>query len=93
MDPNLAARPRGVTQARRQKNALFFKTSHGAYVGDVYMSPIYTCELAGVNPYEYPIARMKHPSEVEAHPGRWLPWNYEESLAAAQPAVGACCSS
>ena len=36
-----------------RKNALFYKTRHGAHVGDVFMSLIYTCELCGANPFDY----------------------------------------
>ena len=36
-----------------RKNALFYKTCHGAHVGDVFMSLIYTCELCGANPFDY----------------------------------------
>lgn len=35
-----------------RKNALFYKTEHGAYVGDMFMSIIHTCNLAGVNPFD-----------------------------------------
>jgi transposase len=34
-----------------RKNALFFKTRRGAQVGDLFMSLIHTCQLAGVNPW------------------------------------------
>lgn len=36
-----------------RKNALFYLTEKGAQVGDLYMSLIYTCELCGVNPFDY----------------------------------------
>jgi hypothetical protein len=36
-----------------RKNSLFYKTRNGARVGDLYMSLIATCALAGVNPFEY----------------------------------------
>ena len=36
-----------------RKNALFYKTCHGAHVGDVFMSLIHTCELCGANPFDY----------------------------------------
>ena len=35
-----------------RKNALFYKTLHGAEVGDLFMSLIHTCQLAGVNSFE-----------------------------------------
>jgi transposase len=36
-----------------RKNSLFFKTENGAGVGDLFMSLIYTCELHGVNAFDY----------------------------------------
>ena len=36
-----------------RKNSLFYRTENGARVGDIYMSVIYTCQLNGVNPFEY----------------------------------------
>jgi hypothetical protein len=33
-----------------RKNALFYRTLHGAEAGDLFMSLIHTCELTGANP-------------------------------------------
>ena len=63
-----------------RKNALFFKTKHGAAVGDLYLSLIHTCELNGGNPFEYLTALQRHAAAVAAAPGEWLPWNYRERL-------------
>jgi len=70
-----------------RKNALFYKTQHGAFVGDVYMSLIYTCTLNGANPHEYLTELERHASELAQNPRRWLPWSYKESLG--KPAVPA----
>ena len=64
-----------------RKNALFFKTTNGAHVGDVFMSLIYTCELCGVNPFDYLTELERHADELAANPQQWMPWNYQESLA------------
>ena len=64
-----------------RKNALFFKTRHGAAVGDLYLSLIHTCELNGGNPFEYLTMLQRHAREVAAAPGEWMPWNYRERLA------------
>jgi transposase len=64
-----------------RKNALFFKTTNGARVGDVFMSLIYTCELCGVNPFDYLTELERHADELAANPQHWMPWNYQESLA------------
>lgn len=63
-----------------RKNSLFFKTLHGAYIGDLFMSIIYTCNLAGVNAFEYLNALEDHSAELFKHPKRWLPWNYRDQL-------------
>ena len=60
-----------------RKNALFYKTMHGAYVGDLFMSVIATCRLSNINPFTYLVALQKHSSEVFKSPHAWLPWNYE----------------
>ena len=37
-----------------RKNALFYRTLHGAEVGDLFMSLIHTCELCGANSLRLP---------------------------------------
>jgi transposase len=64
-----------------RKNALFYKTTNGAHVGDVFMSLIHTCELCGANPLDYLTQLHRHADELAANPGRWMPWNYRQMLA------------
>lgn len=64
-----------------RKNALFYKTQNGARVGDLYMSVVYTAELAEADPFDYLHQLLRHPAELEAAPADWLPWNYEETVA------------
>ena len=59
-----------------RKNALFYKTTHGAQVGDLFMSLIHTCNLSGVNPFDYLTALQEHAAELSKSPDRWMPWNY-----------------
>jgi len=63
-----------------RKNALFYKTQHGAEVGDLFMSLIHTCNLAKVNPFDYLIALQEHSSDLVKHPDKWMPWNYTSQL-------------
>jgi len=73
-----------------RKNSLFYKTENGAEVGDLFMSLIHTCELNGVNPFDYLIALQKHAEELAKHPAAWMPWNYRETLqqtGASQPSI------
>ena len=65
-----------------RKNSLFYKTLHGAQVGDIFMSLIHTCKLARINPFDYLVALQKHAQAVLKNPQVWLPWNYQNSLAA-----------
>lgn len=62
-----------------RKNSLFYRTERGAFVGDLMMSLIHTCELNGANPLEYLTALQEHADEVAAAPSQWLPWNYQEA--------------
>lgn len=71
-----------------RKNSLFYRTLNGAGVGDRFMSLIHTAELAGVNVFEYLVALLRHPLEVAAGPEKWLPWNFEETLAGLPAGTG-----
>src|SRR5205085_6990138 len=42
-----------------RKNALFFRTEHGAAVGDILMSIIETCRANGVGAWEYLLKIVK----------------------------------
>jgi len=66
---------------RHRKNSLFYKTQNGAKHGDVYMSLIFSCHQAGVDPHHYLTEVQRHEEQVKAAPARWLPWNYREQLA------------
>jgi transposase len=63
-----------------RKNALFYKTCHGAHVGDLFMSLICTCELCGANPFDYLTELERHADEVRANPQHWMPWNYRQAI-------------
>ena len=64
---------------RHRKNSLFYKTLHGARVGDIYMSLIHTCELNGINPFAYLTRLVREGERLAEDPRRWLPWNYESA--------------
>ena len=68
-----------------RKNALFYKTENGARVGDLFMSLIHTCNLAGVNPFDYLTALQQHASELSQRPDRWMPWNYTTASSQIEP--------
>ncbi len=85
LDNNIAERAlkKAITY---RKNSLFYRTQHGADVGDILMSVIYTCEACKANSFDYLQALQNHGAAVAAHPHRWLPWNYGDALAAITPA-------
>jgi transposase len=64
-----------------RRNALFYKTLNGAHTGDLFMSLIHTCELNGINPFEYLTELLRHAEGLREKPSQWLPWNYRETLA------------
>jgi transposase len=72
-----------------RKNSLFYRTVKGAAVGDRFMTLIHTCELNGVNPFEYLVAILRHADAVAQNPKRWLPWNYKDALMIAGAVGGA----
>ena len=67
-----------------RKNALFYRTKNGAYVGDLFMSLIHTTELNGENPFDYLVALLENHREVATDPSRWMPWNFRQALKSLQ---------
>jgi hypothetical protein len=65
---------------RHRRNSLFYKTPHGAHVGDMFMSLIGTCELCGANPFDYLTELDRHADRARQNPQGWMPWNYRQSL-------------
>lgn len=63
-----------------RKNSLFYKTEHGAFIGDLFMSLIHTCTLTAVNPFDYLVALQKHAAAVAKSPRDWMPWNYRDNI-------------
>lgn len=79
LDNNLCERALKKAILHR-KNSLFYKTDHGARVGDIYMSLIHTCELNGADPFDYLTQLQRHAKEVREHPEQWMPWNYRNTI-------------
>ena len=80
LDNNLVERALKKAILHR-KNSLFYKTKKGAEVGDLFMSLIHTCELNGVNPFDYLTELQRHAEELKRQPAEWMPWNYRDTLA------------
>ena len=81
LDNNLCERALKKAILHR-KNALFYRTAAGAQVGDLFMSLIHTCELAGANPFDYLTELQRHADAIASTPAAWMPWNYRQTLAA-----------
>ena len=79
LDNNICERSLKMAILHR-KNSLFYKTEHGAYIGDMFMSLIHTCALSKINPYLYLTALQKNSSALFKNPHLWLPWNYQKNL-------------
>ncbi|MGC9293375.1 MAG: IS66 family transposase, partial [Acidobacteriaceae bacterium] len=75
LDNNIAERALKRAILHR-KNALFYRTLHGAQVGDLFMSLIHTCQLCGANSFDYLVEMQRHARELAACPAEWMPWNY-----------------
>ncbi len=62
---------------RIRKNAMFYATEHGAFVGNMLLSIIQTCVGANENPVEYLTALQENKSRNFKEPEKFLPWNYK----------------
>jgi len=82
LDSNLVERALKKAILHR-KNSLFYKTTNGAEVGDLFMSLIHTCELNGIPSLGYLIALQKYARHVAEHPAAWMPWSYRDTMAQA----------
>jgi hypothetical protein len=58
-----------------RKNSLFFKTEHGAAVGDILASLIQTCRLNRINPWDYLVRLIRNKSDARRNPELYLPWS------------------
>jgi len=64
-----------------RKNSMFYKTRNGARVGDLFMSLIHTCQLNGINAFDYLQTLTAHAGRLAASPKQWLPWTYRDTIA------------
>jgi transposase len=79
LDNNICERALKMVVLLR-KNALFYRTQHGADVGDLFTSLIHTCDLNKVNSFDYLTELQRHAAELKANPAEWMPWNYRATL-------------
>ncbi|HKE28820.1 MAG TPA: IS66 family transposase [Bryobacteraceae bacterium] len=79
LDNNIAERALKRAVLHR-KNALFYRTLNGAEVGDLFMSLIHTCQLNGVNSFDYLVELQLHADQLTQNPADWMPWSYRDTL-------------
>jgi hypothetical protein len=79
IDNNICERAIKIAICHR-KNSLFYKNEHGAYIGDMFMSLIHTCNLNGVNAFDYLTQLQKYKKELFKNPEKFLPWNYQLTI-------------
>ena len=65
---------------RHRNNSLFYRSLHGAEVGDLYMTLIHSAELNGENAFDYLTVLQLHAQAIEKTPADWMPWNYRDTL-------------
>jgi transposase len=80
LDNNVAERALKRAVLHR-KNALFYRTLKGAEVGDLFMSLIHTCQLNGINSFEYLVELQRYADLLRKTPADWMPWSYRDTLA------------
>lgn len=81
LDNNIVERALKIA-IRNRKSSMFYRTIYSANIGGMLTSMIYTCDLAGKNPHHYLTELQHHKEAVLAEPEKWLPWNYQETMAA-----------
>jgi hypothetical protein len=65
---------------RYSKNSLFYRTFHGANIGDGVMSLLHTAVHNQVNIFDYFNAIQHYKDEVNSSPVDWLPWSYQKTI-------------
>jgi transposase len=64
-----------------RKNSLFYKTEHGASVGDILQSLIESCRLNGINAWDYLVTVVRNKAAARRNPQMYLPWTYKREEA------------
>ena len=77
LDNNIAERILRL-QVINRKNSLFYKTEHGALVGDIICSILKTSEEAKINPFEYLVWVQENAAEVKINPEKFMPWSFKQ---------------
>jgi hypothetical protein len=64
-----------------RKNSLFYKTEHGASVGDILQSLIESCRLNRINAWDYLVTIVRNKAAARKNPQMFLPWTYKREEA------------
>ncbi|MBK8204614.1 MAG: hypothetical protein IPK68_20670 [Bdellovibrionales bacterium] len=63
-----------------RKTFLLSKSEYGAFVGDILLSVIKTCDISEANAFDYMVSIQKNFELVRSNPDNWMPWNYTQNL-------------
>ena len=63
-----------------RKNTMFYKTSYGAYIGDLFTSLIHACRPMKINPFKYLVVLQKNTHALFKNPFQWMAWNYKKAV-------------
>ncbi len=78
IENNLAERTLKIP-IRHRRNSLFFKTTMGAFVGDILATIIQCCVMNGCSPYHYLNWIQENYHRVQHRPRSYLPWMMEKA--------------
>jgi transposase len=80
LDNNIVERALKRSALRRKKCTILSHSQRCAG-SDLFVSLIHTCQLSGVNSFQYLIELQRHAQQLAANPAQWMPWNYRKALA------------
>jgi transposase len=84
LDTNLTERAlKLIIQIR--KSCMFYKTLNSAKIAGYIQTALYSAAQNDVNPYQYIKAVLDNKEAVIKDPDKWLPWNFQKTLAGLEP--------
>lgn len=84
LDTNLTERAlKLIIQIR--KSCMFYKTLNSAKIASYIQTALYSAAQNDVNPYQYIKAILDNKEAVIKAPDKWLPWNFQKTLAGLEP--------
>jgi hypothetical protein len=72
--------PEPIVQLQRQLDQFRSARPHRMKLPETVWELIHTCQLCGVNSFDYLFELLRHARELAARPAEWMSWNYRETL-------------